>query len=371
MKILHVYKDYYPVLGGIENHIRVLAEAQARQGHHVTVLVTHRGRVTEDGMLNGVRVIRAGRVASIASTPISPSFPRLLAGLQPDITHLQAPYPPGELSQLLYGRGRPFVLSYQADVARLSQRLVMLAYGPVFDAVLRRAARVLATSPNFAAHSPALRRVASCVAIVPLGVDVSRFSPGSRAGGRPPVLLFVGRLRHYKGLDVLLHALARLEAGLRLVIAGDGPRRAPLQALAAELGLGSRVDFIGDVPDADLPALYQSAGIFVLPSTSRAESFGTVLVEAMASGLPCVTTEIGSGTSFVVQDAQTGCVVPPRDPATLAGALARLAADPGLRARMGAAGRRRAVENFSLEGMLAAVQAVYDDVLSAAIVKRL
>jgi rhamnosyl/mannosyltransferase len=149
-----------------------------------------------------------------------------------------------------------------------------------------------------------------------------------------------------------------------LKVAGEGPRRAEWEALSQALGVRARMHFLGNVPDADLPALYRSADAFVLPSTSRAESFGTVLVEAMASGLPCVTTEIGTGTSYVVQDSATGLVVPPRSPEALASALGQLLGNAALRARMGAAGRDRALREFTAEVMVDRVERVYLEVLS-------
>src|SRR3972149_752944 len=98
MNILHIYKDYFPILGGIENHVRILAEAQAALGHHVTVLVTHPGRQTVMNDMNGVRVIFGGRLATIASTPISPSLFAWAARLRADVAHLHFPHPPGEVA---------------------------------------------------------------------------------------------------------------------------------------------------------------------------------------------------------------------------------------------------------------------------------
>lgn len=368
MRILHVYKDYAPVVGGIENHIRALAEAQARRGHAVTVLVTARGRRTELLDLNGVRVIKAGRLTTVASTPLSPSLVRLLGGQRPEITHLQAPYPVGELAQGLAGAGRPYVVSIQADVTRLAQRLVMAAYGPFYRRLLAGAARVLVSTPNFARTSPYLRGLApDQLALVPLGVDLTRFTPAEAAElppARPLTGLFVGQLRHYKGVDDLLRAWPQVAGAPRLLIAGHGPQRAAWERLTADLGLAGRVRFLGNVADEALPDLYRAADLFVLPSTSRAESFGLVLVEAMASGLPCVTTEIGTGTSFVVRAGETGLVVPPRDPAALAQALSRLAGDAALRARYGRAGRARALAEFTVDRMVDRVEAVYAQALA-------
>jgi glycosyltransferase involved in cell wall biosynthesis len=362
MRILHVYKDYHPVLGGIENHVRALAELQAAAGHTVTVLVTNPGGQPATEELAGVTVIRAPRLATVASTPLSPSFPLRLHRLQADITHLHFPYPIGELSQWLAGRGRRYVITYHSDVVR--QQRVLRLYRPLLRRILRGAARILPTSERYVATSPFLRPLAGRCTVVPLSVDPAPF-----AGADPlvppaarPTLLFVGRHRHYKGVDDLLRALPGLDA--RLLIGGDGPLRAGWEQLARELGLSDHVQFTGSVSDADLPRLYASADIFVLPANSRAEAFGKVLLEAMASGLPCVTTEVGTGTSFVVQDGITGLVVPPRDPAALHAALQRLLDDPALRAKMGAAGRERVTAEFTPQLMAARVESVYDGVLA-------
>jgi len=359
MNILHLYKDYAPVLGGIENHIRALAEAQVRRGHTVTVLVTHRGRRTVEENLNGVRVLKAGRLATVASAPLSLELPRALARETPDITHLHFPYPVGEISQWLVGRDRPYVITYHADPTRPVQRAIMFLYTPLLRLILRRARCVLATSPNYAATSPHLRQVPERTLIVPLGVDAERFTPTTQSTPRPLTLLFVGRMRHYKGVDDLLRALPRVPDSARLILAGDGPKRAEWEALSRQLKLGERATFLGDVPDEALPALYQSADSLVLPANTRAEAFGTTLLEAMASGLPCVTTEVGSGTSYVVEDEVTGLVKPPRSPEALAQALTRLVTDPTLRARMGAAGRERVLQHFTVEKMIERVEDAY------------
>jgi len=373
VNILHLYKDYFPVLGGIENYIRALAEAQVRRGHTVTVLVTHRGRHTVEEDLNGVRVLKAGRLATVASAPLSLELPRLLARESPDITHLHFPYPVGEISQWLVGRNRPYVITYHADPTRLAQRAIMFVYTPLLRLILRRAQSVLATSPNYAATSLHLRHVPERTLSVPLGVDAGRFTPapgdasthpstvaeGARTNLSTITILFVGRMRHYKGVDDLLRAMRHLPNAARLSLAGDGPKRAEWEALSRQLKLGERVTFLGDVPDEALPALYQSANIFALPANTRAEAFGTALIEAMASGLPCVTTEVGSGTSYVVENEITGLVAPPRSPEALAQALNRLLADSALRARMGAAGRERVLQHFTLEKMIEGVEAAY------------
>ena len=362
MHILHLYKDYFPILGGIENHIRGLAEAQAGAGHQVTVLVCDPGPHSRIEDLNGVRVIKAGRLTTAASMPLSLSQPLALARLRPDVAHVHSPYPLGEVANWLLGRAHATVVTYHSDVVR--QRGWLRLYGPLLRRVLRAADRIIATSPRYIETSPWLLPVRDKCVVVPLGVDERRFVPPAAPFDGPPTLLFTGRLRYYKGLDTLLRALADLPR-VQLVVAGDGPMRDPWEALALELDVAGRVRFLGEVDDADLPALYRRAHLFVLPGNARAEAFSTAMLEAMASGLPCITTEVGSGTSWVVQDSVTGLVVPPRDPAALAGAIQSLLADTARRQAMGRAGRARVEAEFTLERMVARVQAVYEEVLAA------
>ena len=334
LKILHIYKDYSPILGGIENQLKIIAEAQVQAGHDVTVLVTNPGKEKSDVLLNGVHVIRSNRIATVASTPLSFDLPRQLSRFKPDITHLHFPYPIGELSQLLMGKKRPFVISYHSDVVK--QKNILRIYSPLLKKVLNNASKILVSNGNYLQSSSWLQPVLSKCKIIPYSVDLKRFS-GEAAALIPsvevPTLLFVGRHRYYKGVDTLIQAMTRVNA--RLLIAGDGPERKNWERLTEKLDLQHRIQFVGDVSDVDLPAFYTSGDIFVLPANSRAEAFGLVLQEAMATGLPCVTSELATGTSWLVQDNISGFVVPPQQPNELAEVLNRLVEQPALREKMG------------------------------------
>jgi rhamnosyl/mannosyltransferase len=387
LRILHVYKDYWPVVGGIENHVRVLAESQAAAGNAVTVLVTDPGPRTRRGRENGVAVVRAGRLGSVSSAPVSVALVREMRRQRPDVTHLHVPYPIGEGAWLAAGR-RPMVVTYHSDIVR--QRLLGRLWAPLLGLVLRRADRVIATSTNYVESSEQLRKVRSKVVVVPLGIDPRRFTMaraepdaqggvGSAESGSTerfrsaatrearqvdlPTVLFVGRLRYYKGLGVLLEALTRLPARLRVV--GTGSMAATWQAKAHELGVADRVEWLGDVSDDDLPQVLSAADVFALPAIARSEAFGVAILEAMAAGLPVVTTELSTGTSFVVADGVTGRVIPPGDPKALAIAIAGLLDDPALARRMGEAGRQRVFDHFTEERMVNAVASVYSEVVGA------
>ena len=383
MKILHLYKDYSPILGGIENHIKTLAELEVQAGHHVTVLVTNPStsnlqlplragpaRLPSHETMNGVHLIRIWRLATVASAPLTGGFLTELPRLKPDITHLHFPYPVGEvsvwLSQLIAGK-RPYIITYHSDVVR--QQTILRFYRPLMEHILRGAARILPTSDRYMASSPTLSQFTDRCTVVPLCVDPEPFANAAPLipPTNIPTLVFIGRHRYYKGLDTLIRAMPNLvtQQGLRprLLVGGDGPMRETWERLAGELGVSARVQFLGEVSDDDLPRFFASGDVFVLPANSRAEAFGKVLLEAMATGLPCVTTELGTGTSFAVQDGVTGFVVPPENPDALGQAIGRLLDDTELRKRMGAAGRARVRREFTAERLLERVEGVYRDVL--------
>jgi len=360
MNIVHLYKDYFPVLGGIENHLKVLAEAQAAAGHRVTVLVCDPGLKTQTEILNGVKVIKAGRLTTQASMPLSFSQPAILARQRPDIVHIQSPYPLGEMANWIIGRGKATVISYQSDIVK--QKTILRFYGLFLRRILKAADRILINNPRYLETSPWLQPVRHKCRVVPIGINLNRFKPITFSPSTPLKLLFVGRLRYYKGLDTLLQALARLPE-VHLTIVGIGPMQAQWQALSHELGLNDRVVFAGEVDETQLPDYYHQADVFVLPSNARSEAYGIVLLEAMASGLPCISTELGTGTSWIVQDGVTGLVVPPQAPAALADAINKLATNQSLCQKFGEAGLARVRTEFSKEVMVNRIMQVYEGLL--------
>lgn len=367
MRIIQIYKDYYPVLGGIENHLRLLAEGLAARGHQVTVLSNARGSAGEERMLNGVRVVAAGRLATLASAPLSLELPALLARERPDIVHLHLPDPTGDLAQTL-ARRAPLVLSYHSDIVR--QRRLLQLYAPLLRRTLRRAAAIIATSPAYARSSPFLCRLQERVRVVPYGIELEHFAQADpakvaalRARFTGPLLLFVGQLRYYKGADQLVRAMAMLP-GRAVLVGGEATvHRADLEKLARDLGVADRVHLVGE-QEHDLAAYYHAADVFVLPSVERSEAFGIVQIEAQAAGLPIVCTELNSGTSYVTVHGRTGFVVPPADPAALARALRVLLENPALARAMGAAGRKRAYAEFSATQMLDRIEDVYREAVT-------
>lgn len=366
MRILHVYKDYPPVRGGIENHVRTLAEGQAAQGHAVEVVVASPERTGSLSTESGVRVRRCMRLATLRSTPISPGLVTAAVRRRAEIIHLHYPHPPGEIGWLLRGCRPPAVVGYHADIVR--QKLLARLLRPVTRRVLGCASRILVSNPAMATTSREVARHQERVRVVPYGIPLPPAVAPDDAellaleGRHPrPRVLFVGRLRHYKGVQHLIDAMTRVEGSL--LIAGDGPLRSKLESRVRARGLRERVRFLGEVGASTIWRLYEVADVFVLPSDSRAEAYGLVQVEAMAAGVPVISTELGTGTSWVNRHGETGLVVPPADASALASALDRLLHDEDLRARMSRAARQRVCEELLADRMVERVLEVYDEIL--------
>lgn len=365
MRILHLYKDYFPVIGGIENHVRLLAEAQAARGHHVTVLATSLNRHSHTEMRNGARVIFASRLLNLSSAPFSIELFQRAAELKSDVAHLHSPYPVGEMAHYFFGSARATVLTYHSDIVR--QKVMGALYTPLLHRVLARVNTIIATSPNYIETSHVLTRWKNKCVVVPLGIT-SPLAPLLLGEGKTPSaqekqLLFVGKLRYYKGVNYLLQALPQIE-NARLTIVGTGPMEREWRELADALGIASRVCWAGEISDEQLRAQYAACDVFVLPCSERSEAFGAVQLEAMTAGKPIVSCDVNTGVAWVNQDDVTGFVVPPKNPPALAQAITRLLNDDALRARMGNAGRERFLREFTLDVMVERVMQVYDRVLT-------
>lgn len=372
MKVVQLYKDYYPpTVGGIEQTVERMSRELVRRGADVTVLTSHPGsRKTIEEHVDGVRVIRCGEWARALSTPFCPEMPGRLAKLEADVYHLHYPSPPGEVSCLMARPKGGVVVTWHCDIVR--QRAVLPVYGRFIHALLRRADAVMPTYERQPGASAFLRHYLDKCRLVPLGIDLEAFDRRSelpdearklRARYGTPLILFVGRLVRYKGVDVLLRAVEGLRA--KLLIVGSGPDQARLETLCSKLGLNDRVTFTGRVEPGQVALYVAASDVGALPSIASQETFGLSMVEMMSCGLPVVCTEVGTGTSFVNQHEVTGLVVPPGDSHALAAALNRLLADDELRREMGARARARAWSHFSAEAMMRGVERVYEEALAS------
>jgi glycosyltransferase involved in cell wall biosynthesis len=360
-RVLHVGKFYPPHRGGMESHLAALCTG-LRDRADVEVIVASEDRRTHHDHVDGVSVTRVATLARVAGTSISPALAGAIRARPADIVHLHHPNPMAFAAWLASGHAGRLVVTYHSDIVQ--QRILARGFDPLMNRVLGRADAIIATSPAYAASSPVLRRFASRCTVVPLGItpqatpaaaDVARVR--GRFGER--IILAVGRLVYYKGLDHLVRAMKDVDG--TLLVIGDGPLRRSLGELAASCGVPDRVKFLGAVEDVTV--YYHAADVFVLPSCARSEAFGIVQVEAMAAGTPVVNTALDTGVPWVSRDGETGMTVPPADAPALAHALNRVLADPALRNRLGTAARRRAVAEFSEDSMVDRTMELYGRVL--------
>lgn len=376
MKILQTNKAYFPVVGGIETTVTNLSEGLARRdGISVEVLTcgdTRSFRVVRKN-INGVAVTYVPAWGSFASLPISPSYPRFLAGVKADILHVHEPFPLADLAILSFPKIAEnfshIVVSWHADIVR--QQWALPLYRPMIHRFLRRVDRILVSAPSLIDISEYLPMYRDRCEVIPHGVKLDWIALSHIRRGRveeirrergTPLVLFVGRLVYYKGLRYLLEAM-NFVAAASLVIIGSGPLRRRLMADIAGFGLQKRVTVIPYAPEDELHSFYEACDLLVLPSTELSETYGLVQIEAMACGKPVISTRIGTGVTFVNQDGVTGLTVPPRDSRALAGALEKLIADPDLRLALGRNARERALNEFSAPRMVDRTLKVYEDLL--------
>ncbi|NDY93419.1 glycosyltransferase [Ideonella livida] len=388
-RVVHWAKFYPPHRGGMESVAAALAQAACQDGASVEVVAFDPARrpaaaPPADG-LPAPRVLRCPVRWALASQPLSWRYlwRAWRTARQASLVHLHAPNMLALLPALLLprqGPGRvPLVVHWHSDVVDKGWLGRLVA--PLERALLRRADRVIVTSAPYAQGSLRLRQVRGLrerQRVVPIGVaapGAGRASPDPGDGaatlagvqdwlaGRR-LLLALGRLVPYKGFEVLLQALTRVDPRAALVLVGQGPQADALQAQVQALGLADRVRLLPEVDDAGRDALLSAAQVFCLPSVARAEAFGVVLVEAMAHGVPVVATHIpGSGVPWVNQHMVSGLNVPPGDAAALAAALNQLLADEPLRRHLAQGARQRHQEAFSQARAWAATLAVYREVL--------
>ncbi len=380
LRILHLGKFYPPVRGGIENFSHDLARAQLKAGMHPFVLAHRTGsfQSTRIETVEGIPVCRAATLAHLVYAPLSPGYALLLekivADFNPDVIHAHLPNP--SAFWLLFGRIRkPIVLHWHADVvpSKIDRRLAMAyrAYRPFERHLLRASSAIIATSGPYLESSLPLREFRRKSHVIPLGLDTSRLHlPSSGATDsirellpKKFLLLSAGRFSYYKGFDQLIDVVRDLP-GVFLVIAGDGPLRAPLTRKVRQMALADRVLLPGEVSDRLLHALMASCDAFCLPSVERTEAFGMTLLEAMAFGKPLISTSIeGSGTGWVNVDGKTGLVVPPRNRAAMRAAIEALMSDPERRHEMGLESEARLGESFQIDRVASQVLRLYRSTL--------
>lgn len=368
MRVLHFYKTYYPdSLGGIEQVIRQLCNGTGKLGVRNEVLSLSRQADLRPYELDGTTVHRVPLDFEIASNACSLAAIGELARLarEADVVHYHFPWPFMDLAHFLARIKKPSLVTYHSDIVR--QKHLLRLYQPLKHRFLQSVDTIVATSPNYMASSAVLDRYRDKTRVITYGLDRATYPEPSqelmdqwRARVGDKFFLFVGVLRYYKGLHILLDAVEKLD--YPVVIVGAGPIEQELKEHAARLGL-KHVLFVGALDDPDKVALLKLCYAVAFPSHLRSEAFGISLLEGAMFGKPMISSEIGTGTTYINVDGKTGLVVPPSDPQALGVAMRALWENPALAAEMGARAAERYRELFTSEQMAASYSALYHELV--------
>lgn len=360
MKVLHFFKTYLPdSFTGVERVIWNVAEGTASLGVETKVLALSASPPAAPVPVSSHMAYHAKQDLYLASTGLSLSVFKAFADLarDADLVHYHFPWPMMDLVDAVIRPECPTLVTYHSDIVKQARLLAF--YKPLMTHFLNRVRHIVATSPNYADGSQVLRHYAAKTSVIPIGIEEQApavppdvLHHWERRVGRD-FFLFIGAPRYYKGLEFLIDAAKR--TGLRVVIAGATSEE--IESLAME---GTENIFaVGRVSDVDKEALLCLSRAFAFPSHLRSEAFGVALAEAARAGRPMISCELGTGTSFVNLDGETGLVVAPADAAAFGNAMIQLAADPALAARMGAAAQQRFVEFFGARRMSQAYYELY------------
>ncbi|MBP1911150.1 glycosyltransferase family 4 protein [Thermococcus stetteri] len=382
MKIALVSDWYYPKIGGVATHVHQLAIYLRKRGHEVSIITNDLRTGKEEELKElGIGLVKVpGIVSPVLGINVTYSLKsnREIGEFLRDFEVVNAhhAFTPLSLKAVKAGRslGKATLLTTHS-ISFSHESSLWKALGltfPLFSHYLKHPHEIIAVSK--AAKAFIEHFTASPVRVIPNGVDDERFRPiGEREKERVKeelgisgdLILYVSRMSVRKGPHVLLNAfqnIARERGDATLVMVDSGEMLPFLKAQAKFLGIEDRVRFMGYVPDGLLPKLYASADVFVLPSTT-AEAFGIVVLEAMASGAPVVTTTVG-GIPEVIRESGSGVLVPPGDEASLAEAVLEILFDKELARKLGEAGRKAVERRYSWKVVAGEIESVYEEVLS-------
>ena len=324
MKVLQLGK-FYPIFGGVE---KVMYDLTMGLGCDMLCASADKRRAFNTFSFDGGgSIFVAPTLFKAAGTMIAPKMVSWLkrhAG-EYDLIDIHHPDPMAGLALRLSRFKGKVILHWHSDI--IGKGLFRILYKPLQNWLIRRADRIVGTTPVYVSGTPDLKAVQDKTTFVPIGI--APFRPEAEAAdkirqelGGKKLVFSLGRLIPYKGYENLIRAAGYLPDDYKVVIGGSGPLRANLQQEIDSLGLSGKVTLAGYMKDEDLPAWFSAADVFVLPSVTKNEAFGIVQIEAMSVGTPVVATKIpGSGVSWVNEDGLSGLNVEPGNPKALADAI--------------------------------------------------
>lgn len=354
-------------MGGVEQVINQIARGASKLGVKVDVLSLtpkHEPRTIE---IDCYLAHRARLDIQFASTGFSMSAFFRFAQLakKADVIHYHFPWPFMDVVHFACRVKKPTVVTYHSDIIR--QKHLLKLYRPIKSKFLGDVSRIVATSPNYLATSDVLASYKHKVSVIPIGLDKTTYPEPSaeklaywRDRFGPKFFLFVGVIRYYKGLHILIDAAQGID--YPIVILGAGPIEEELKAQAAQMRL-SNVHFLGYLPNEDKVSLLMLCYAVLFPSHLRSEAFGVSLLEGAMYGKPMISSEIGTGTTFINLADETGMVVTPSDPIAMRQAMRYLWEHPEQAAEMGRRAEERYWRHFTADKMVRSYIDLYSDLV--------
>jgi len=368
MKVLHLGKLCPPNEGGIELFSYDLLEYLNKAGINAELLCF--GDITKKDFYKGFVYYSCKMNIKISSAPLSYDFVRTFIKIQKDfnIIHVHSPNPLAEMLSLL--SNKKTIIHWHSDIVR--QKLSYFFYKPIQQKVLKKADKIICTSPQYLNTSKQLENVREKAVVIPSGLNPERLLNSTednkykefleKTKGKK-IVLSIGRLVEYKGFKYLVEAGKYLNNDIVIVIIGAGVLYDHLKERIKNLNLKNKVILFGRVNN--ITNYLKACDIFVLPSISRNEAFGLVLVEALFFGKPIITTNVeGSGMNYVNQHNIAGLVVPPRDPKALADAINKILSDENLYNYFSENAKKR-FEKFRIDTIGNKIIKLYKEVLES------
>lgn len=352
IKILQLGK-FYPIKGGVEKVMWDLTRGVSGRGVRCDMLCACLEKEQKEIKFNEYgRCICVPAIAQKAATMLSPAMIRWMRrhASEYDLIHVHHPDPMACLALRLSGYKGRVIVHYHSDI--LKQKTLLKLYAPLQKWLLKRAERIIGTTPVYVAESPWLQDFQDKTCYLPIGIeDTMRLDPAPQAD--PHFIFSLGRLVEYKGYRYLIEAAKYLPSDYKIEIGGSGPLKDELQAYIDSEGLGGKVSLLGFVSDEDVRVKFNCCGLFVLPSVMKTEAFGIVQIEAMSCEKPVIATTIpGSGTSWVNAHGESGLNVPPCDAHALADAIVAICSDPMVRETYAMHARERFEALYTLDAMV-------------------